>query len=47
MKKEEYVHHIFTSIADHYDLMNTLLSFNRDKYWRKVAVNKTEVKPGG
>lgn len=45
--KEEYVHHIFASIAHRYDLLNTVLSFNRDKYWRRFTVSQTGLKPGG
>lgn len=45
--KEEYVYKIFSSIAHRYDLLNTALSFNRDKYWRRFAVAKSELKPGG
>ncbi len=39
--KEEYVHAIFTTIAPRYDLLNTILSFNRDKTWRRLTVDKT------
>lgn len=45
--KEEYVHSVFSSIAHRYDLLNTTLSFNRDKYWRKFAVEHSGLKPGG
>lgn len=45
--KEEFVHGVFSSIAHRYDLLNTTLSFNRDKYWRKFAVGQTNLKPGG
>ncbi|MHB1042900.1 MAG: demethylmenaquinone methyltransferase [Eubacteriales bacterium] len=45
--KEEYVHAVFSSIAHRYDFLNTALSFNRDKYWRRFAVEKCELKPGG
>ncbi|MFZ5639170.1 MAG: demethylmenaquinone methyltransferase [Bacillota bacterium] len=45
--KEEYVKDIFDNIAKKYDVLNTVLSFNRDKYWRKVTVEKTGLKPGG
>lgn len=45
--KAAYVRHAFSAIADTYDLLNTLLSFNRDKYWRKFAVSKTGLKRGG
>lgn len=45
--KEEYVHAIFSSIAHRYDLLNTTLSFNRDKHWRRFAVSKTGLKKNG
>lgn len=45
--KEKYVHGVFAAIARRYDLMNTLLSFNRDKYWRRVAVASTLLAAGG
>jgi len=46
-EKEEYVHSVFSSIAHRYDLLNTTLSFNRDKYWRKFTVEHSGLKPGG
>lgn len=45
-RKEEYVHAMFSSIAHRYDLLNTLLSFNQDKYWRRFAVRQCGLKPG-
>ncbi|OPX88071.1 MAG: Demethylmenaquinone methyltransferase [Pelotomaculum sp. PtaB.Bin104] len=45
--KEEFVHAVFSSIAHRYDLLNTTLSFNRDKYWRRFAVEQTGLAPGG
>lgn len=45
--KEEYVHDIFSNIAHRYDFLNTALSFNRDKYWRRFAVSRCSLKPGG
>lgn len=39
--KEQYVHAIFSSIAHRYDLLNTTLSLNQDKYWRRFAVAKS------
>ncbi|HWQ61235.1 MAG TPA: class I SAM-dependent methyltransferase, partial [Negativicutes bacterium] len=45
--KEKYIHGVFAAIARRYDLMNTLLSFNRDKYWRQFAVAKTGLAAGG
>ncbi|MDK2984619.1 MAG: demethylmenaquinone methyltransferase / 2-methoxy-6-polyprenyl,4-benzoquinol methylase [Clostridia bacterium] len=44
--KSEYVHWIFSTIAPKYDILNTLLSFNRDKYWRIQAVKAANVVPG-
>ncbi|WP_028309596.1 demethylmenaquinone methyltransferase [Desulfitibacter alkalitolerans] len=44
--KEEYVHSIFSTIAPKYDLLNTVLSFNRDKVWRKITVDKTGLSEG-
>ena len=45
--KEEYVHSVFSSIAHRYDLLNTTLSFNRDKYWRKFTIEHSGLGPGG
>jgi len=44
--KETYIRNIFSSIAGNYDFLNSLLSFNRDKYWRKFAVSKIEPEAG-
>jgi demethylmenaquinone methyltransferase/2-methoxy-6-polyprenyl-1,4-benzoquinol methylase len=38
MDKREYVRHSFASIATRYDLVNTLLSFGLDTWWRHEAV---------
>lgn len=45
-EKEIYVRRLFSKIARRYDLMNTLLSFNLDKYWRRVAVEEAKLKKG-
>lgn len=45
--KEEYLHSIFKAIAKKYDTINTVLSFNQDKYWRRFAVEQTGLRPGG
>jgi len=42
--KATYVHRAFTAIADRYDLLNTLLSFNQDRRWRKSTVSALELK---
>jgi demethylmenaquinone methyltransferase/2-methoxy-6-polyprenyl-1,4-benzoquinol methylase len=46
VSKEQYVHTVFSSIADKYDWLNTLLSFNQDKYWRAFAVERAGLLPG-
>jgi demethylmenaquinone methyltransferase/2-methoxy-6-polyprenyl-1,4-benzoquinol methylase len=45
-KKARYVHGMFSSIAHRYDLLNTLLSLNRDKYWRRFAVEHSGLASG-
>ncbi|WP_298705304.1 class I SAM-dependent methyltransferase [uncultured Veillonella sp.] len=44
--KEVYVQHVFSHIAKHYDLMNTILSFHQDAYWRRFAVSKLQLDTG-
>ena len=44
-KKGEYIQRMFGSIAKVYDLLNTLLSFNFDKSWRRYAVAVSNVTP--
>jgi demethylmenaquinone methyltransferase/2-methoxy-6-polyprenyl-1,4-benzoquinol methylase len=38
MKKKEYVHRSFAAIAQSYDLLNSLLSFGMDAWWRHKAI---------
>jgi demethylmenaquinone methyltransferase/2-methoxy-6-polyprenyl-1,4-benzoquinol methylase len=45
--KAKYIHRMFSCIAGRYDFLNTLLSLNRDKAWRRFAVAKSGLKPGG
>jgi demethylmenaquinone methyltransferase/2-methoxy-6-polyprenyl-1,4-benzoquinol methylase len=45
--KEEYVHEIFSTIAERYDPLNSLLSFGQDKFWRQFAIRQTGLKTGG
>lgn len=35
--KEPYINQLFDSIANYYDLANTVLSMGRDRYWRKFT----------
>ena len=44
-KKSEHIQRMFGSIAGIYDLLNTILSFNFDKSWRKFAVRVSDVTP--
>jgi len=45
-EKERTVQRMFSSIADSYDLNNTLLSFGLHHYWKRVAIQKASVKKG-
>ncbi|MFG6118458.1 MULTISPECIES: demethylmenaquinone methyltransferase [Thalassobacillus] len=44
--KEERVHHVFEKIYQRYDVMNSVISFQRHKAWRKDVMNKMDVKKG-
>ncbi|MCF6155384.1 MAG: bifunctional demethylmenaquinone methyltransferase/2-methoxy-6-polyprenyl-1,4-benzoquinol methylase UbiE [Candidatus Brocadia sp.] len=44
-KKGAYIQQMFGSIARVYDLLNTILSFNFDKSWRRYAVKVSNVTP--
>lgn len=45
-EKEQFVHAVFESIADKYDVMNTLLSAGRHKAWRRFAMDRIPVQNG-
>ena len=44
--KEEYVRRVFAAIAHRYDFLNTVLSFNQDKYWRRFTIAHCGLQPG-
>jgi|SRR5690625_126703 len=41
--KEERVHHVFEKIYDHYDSMNSIISFKRHIAWRKDVMKRMKV----
>lgn len=43
-EKEAFIQATFDRIADHYDLMNKLITFGFDKGWRRHAVRALELK---
>ena len=45
-EKEVFVQGVFSNIAKHYDLMNTILSFHRYAYWRRFTVEQMRLEPG-
>ncbi|WP_368504510.1 demethylmenaquinone methyltransferase [Alkalihalophilus sp. As8PL] len=44
--KEERVHQVFESIYKRYDMMNSVISFQRHKAWRKDTMKKMNVRAG-
>lgn len=44
--KAAYVNQVFSRIAKRYDLMNSLLSFEQHKRWRRFAMNHIQMHPG-
>src|SRR5690625_4342102 len=44
--KEERVHHVFEKIYDDYDSMNSIISFQRHKAWRKDVMKRMQVQKG-
>lgn len=44
--KEEKVHHVFEKIYGKYDTMNSVISFQRHKAWRKDVMKRMAVNPG-
>ncbi|WP_217585434.1 demethylmenaquinone methyltransferase [Lentibacillus saliphilus] len=44
--KEERVHHVFEKIYGKYDVMNSVISFQRHKAWRKDVMKRMNITPG-
>ena len=44
--KEERVHHVFEKIYDRYDSMNSIISFQQHRLWRKDVMKRMNVKKG-
>ncbi|MGO4888122.1 demethylmenaquinone methyltransferase [Anaerobacillus sp. MEB173] len=44
--KEERVHQVFESIYKKYDMMNSVISFQRHKAWRKDTMKRMDVRKG-
>ena len=46
-EKKKFVRDKFTSISSRYDLLNSLLSFQIDRYWRWQTTRQLKPFPGG
>jgi len=44
--QREYVSRMFGAIADHYDLMNWIMTLGQDQRWRRQAVDVSAIAPG-
>ena len=44
--KRRYTRRVFATIADRYDLVNVLLSFNRDRAWKRRMLAWAKARPG-
>jgi len=44
--KEERVHDVFESISEKYDFMNSVISFQRHKVWRRDTMKRMRVQKG-
>jgi demethylmenaquinone methyltransferase/2-methoxy-6-polyprenyl-1,4-benzoquinol methylase len=46
-EKAPRVRAVFDSVAQHYDLMNDLMSFGAHRLWKRFALSLTGLRPGG
>jgi len=44
--KSIHVHKVFSQIAHRYDLMNSVLSFQQHRLWRRFAMKQLQLRPG-
>ncbi|MYL19424.1 demethylmenaquinone methyltransferase [Halobacillus litoralis] len=44
--KEERVHHVFEKIYERYDSMNSIISFQQHRLWRRDVMKRMNVQPG-
>lgn len=44
--KQKKVADVFHSVANKYDLMNDLMSLGVHRYWKRIAIEKSAVRPG-
>lgn len=44
--KRRYVRRLFATIADRYDLITRVLSFGRDRHWKKQLIDLASLAPG-
>ena len=45
-ERAQYVQEMFTRIASHYDLINRLMTFGQDRYWRREVIRRANLTPG-
>lgn len=46
-ERAQYVQGMFTRIASDYDLMNRLMTFGQDAFWRKEVIRRANLAPKG
>lgn len=45
-RQEAFVRRLFATIANRYDSMNSLFTFNQDRYWRRRTLEEAGLQPG-
>ncbi len=45
-ERAQYVQGMFSRIADHYDLMNRIMTFGQDRRWRRIVIRRASLPPG-